>query len=400
MKNIIILLIDALRPKNLSLFGYSKETDKFFKKIAEEEILFKNHFSTSNATAPAITSILTGQYPTKHGIIHQLPYTKQEEIEKVEKTDFWLPNYLKEKGYETICIDWVGLWFRKGFDFYGEEDEENKPSGPSFLSAKETVNLAISRVRKSKKPFFLFTHFWDTHFPFPNTHYESKGDEKDRTKLLESIKDEKQKEYLRKRIAKTNLYTLQEMINKYDLAIKGIDEEIGRFIEFLKSNNWWEDTVFIVLGDHGDNLTTHKMYFSHSGLFDDSIHVPMAAHIPGIEKKELEGLTQHVDIVPTLLEYLGFEKKENLDGKSLIPLIKEGVQIREKILAFDGLCNDVVAVRTKNRKLISTKDSFCNLCKGSHHEKFEEYDLEKDPEELNNIYSGESDLKQELDTLE
>ena len=77
MKNIIILLIDALRPKNLSLFGYGKETDKTFNKIAEESILFRKHFSTSNATAPALTSILTGLYQTNHGIMHQLPYTKE-----------------------------------------------------------------------------------------------------------------------------------------------------------------------------------------------------------------------------------------------------------------------------------------------------------------------------------
>lgn len=209
MKNIIILLIDALRPKNLSLFGYNKETDKTLKEIAKDNILFKQHFSTSNATAPALTSILTGQYQYNHGIIHQLPYTKQEEIDKVEKVTFWFPNYLKSKGYETICVDWVGFWLKKGFDFYDEKDEDQNELTERqslFISAKDTIDLAISRIKKSKKPFFLFTHFWDTHFPFPNTKYESNGNKEDREKMLANIKNESQREYLKKNPKFKSLY--------------------------------------------------------------------------------------------------------------------------------------------------------------------------------------------------
>jgi arylsulfatase A-like enzyme len=400
MKNIIILLIDALRPKNLSLFGYNKETDKNIKEIAKNNLLFRQHFSTSNATAPALTSILTAQYPINHGIIHQLPYTKQEEMDKVEKVTFWFPNYLKNKGYETICIDWVGFWLKKDFDFYGEKDEnqnELTEKQSLFISAKDTIDLAISRIKKSKKPFFLFTHFWDTHFPFPNTAYESNGTKEDKDKMLASIQNESQKEYLRKRIQNTNLYTIQDMVDKYDLAIKDIDYEIGRLYNFLKEQNLWEDTIFFVLGDHGDNLTSHDIYFSHAGLYDDSIHVPMIIHLPGLGKQEINKFSQHVDIIPTILDYLKFDINTNFDGTSLLPLIKNNITVREKIFAFDGLCNDIKAVRTKNRKLIIAKDNFCNLCKASHHEPIEEYDLENDPEETKNIYSKKSELMKFLD---
>ena len=399
MKNIIILLIDALRIKNLSLFGYNKETDKFLKNLSKDNILFKQHFSTSNATAPAITSILTGKYPQNHGIIHQLPYTKKEEIEKVERASFWLPSFLKEKGYETICIDWVGQWFKKGFDFYGEEDEEHKFSATYFISAKETIDLAISRIKKTQKPFFLLTHFWDTHFPFPNTNYVSIHNENDKIKTLDGIKNESEREYLKKRIDNIPLYTIQDMIDKYDLSIKQIDNEIQRLCYFLKQNNLFENTIIFVLGDHGDSLTEHDIYFNHSGLYDDSIHVPMLVYIHGFEKKEINELTQHTDILPTILDYLNFETNEKYDGSSLIPLIKNNIPIRDKIFAFDGLANDIRAVRTKNRKLIIAKDSFCNLCKSFHHKEFEEYNLDEDKNETNNIYSGASSLADFFDSV-
>lgn len=396
MKNIIIILIDAFRTKNLSLFGYNKETDKNLTKIAKENILFREHFSASNATAPAITSIFTGKYPNNHGIIHQLPYTKQEEIEKVKKVKFWLPDYLKNNGYETIAIDWIGFWFTKGFDCY---EEGERKSSTLFSSANEITELAISKIKQAKRPFFLFMHFWDTHFPFPTTKYAIKGNEEDMKNTLESIKNKSQRDYLKKRIAGTGLYTIQDMKNKYDLSIKNIDKEIGRIHDFLKDQDLWEETIFIVLGDHGENLTEHGIYFSSSGLYDDSIHVPLIMHLPGFKAKEVTELVQNIDLSPTILDYLGLEIEHEFDGKSLLPLVKNDQPVRDKIFSFDGLCADIIAVRTKNRKLIIAKDNFCNLCKASHHEKIEEYDLDKDPQEATNIYSGKNELMKLFECL-
>lgn len=395
-KNIIIILVDAFRIKNLSLYGYEKETDKNIKKIAKENLWFSNYFSASNSTAPALTSIFTGQYPPNHGIMHQLPYTKQEEIDKVQDVKFWFPEYLKNKGYETICIDWIGLWFKKGFDYYGEgEDFDLKKASAPFRPAKEMTDLAISKLQKNQetnRPFFLFMHMWDTHFPFPNTKYESQHTEEDFQKTLESIKEGSQREYLKKRIEGKKLYTIQDMINKYDSSIQNIDNEIGRIYDFLNQENLWEDTIFIVIGDHGTNLTEHEIYFSSSGLYEDCIHVPSIMHFPGLESKKITEFAQDVDILPSILDYIGLETENEFDGKSFLSLIKDNQPIRDKIFSFDGLCEDIKTVRTKNKKLIIAKDNFCNLCKAGHHEKVEEYDLEKDPQETRNIYSGKSEL--------
>src|SRR3989338_5363215 len=122
--NIVIVVIDAFRPKNLSLFGYAKETDKNLKEIAREGIVFKNFFSSSNATAPSLMSIFTGRFPNHHGIIHQFPYTTDAEIEKMyQERKFWLPSFLQSKGYETIAVDWLGTFFKDGFDYYKEREE-------------------------------------------------------------------------------------------------------------------------------------------------------------------------------------------------------------------------------------------------------------------------------------
>lgn len=388
MKNVIIIVIDAFRPKNLSLFGYGKETDKNLKKIAQEGIIFKNFFSSSNSTAPSLMSIFTGRFPNNHGIIHQFPYIADEEIEKMyRERKFWLPSYLKSKGYQTIAIDWIDMFFKHGFDYYKErEDWQGKAKvSAKFSPAEDTMNLAISKIEQTKEPFFLFIHFWDTHFPFLTTEYK-KSQKKNIDEILEEIEDKFQKEYFKKRIAiaDVGLYSVKDMIEKYDAAIEEIDKQIGKLHQHLKKQDLWEHTIFIILGDHGTNLTEHGIYFSSSSLFDETIHVPFIAHFPGFEQKEIEGFAQNTDIAPTILELLGRQKDEKnlkFDGKSMVNLIKNNKEIRDKVFFFDGLCEDVKGVRTKDKKLIIAKNPKCHLCKSSHHQEQEEYDLQKDPQE-------------------
>ena len=311
---------------------------------------------------------------------------------------FWLPSFLREKGYQTLAIDWIGMFFEDGFDYYKEREDwqgEPKVSTP-FSPAKDTTDLAISKMKEKKEPFFLFLHLWDTHFPFLTTEY--KGEKKeDINEVLEEIKNEAQKEFFRKRVqVKGNeLYSIKDMMAKYDAAITEVDNQIGRICQYLKSENRWDDTIFLVLGDHGANLTEHGIYFSSSSLFDDTIHTPFFTNFPGFGKKEVEGFVQNIDIAPTILELIGEKAKEEwrFDGKSIINLLKSGQKIRDEVFFFDGLSEDVRGVRTKDRKIIFAKNPKCHLCKASHHKEWEEYDLEKDPQERKNIFSGEPSLK-------
>lgn len=421
--NIVLVIIDAFRPKHLSLFGYKKETDKNLKKLAKESVLFKQAISTSNSTVPSLNSIFTGLYPPNHGVIHQFPYTTEKEIDKFEGINLWMPSFLKNLGYETIAIDWLGMWYKKGFDYY-EEKEDKKTliqkiisssktkqillklpnwayklgktifksrSSTAFTPSRETTKLVISKIKEAKKPFFLFAHFWDTHFPFPTTKY-SGSKNKDIDKILGSVQSDSQKEYIKKRITDIKLESSEDIVNKYDLTIKNIDKGIGKIIKFLKKKKIWENTIFMVMGDHGDSLTEHKIYFSHSGLFEETIHVPLIIHLPEIPQKETSKLIQNVDIFPTIAEILGEKINENIDGVSAIPLVKYDIPVRDKTFSWDGLSQDIKCVRTKKRKLIIAEDEACNLCKYHHHERIEEYDLEKDPEESKNIFNGKSEL--------
>lgn len=388
--NIILIVIDAFRPKNLSLFGYQKETDKNLKEIAREGIIFRNFFSSSNATAPSLMSIFTGRLPSNHGIVHQFPFTSDEEIKKMyRERNFWLPSFLKNKGYQTIAIDWIGMFFKEGFDYYKEREDwqgENKVS-TEFSPAQDTMDLAISQVEKAKQPFFLFAHFWDTHFPFLTTDFKT-ADKVDPDKIGQDIQNEIQREYFKKRVqvSGNEVYTVQGQIDKYDAAISGVDRQIGKLRQHLKGRGLWNETIFMVLGDHGTSLTEHDNYFNSASLFDENIRAPLIASFPRISQKNIESFVQNTDLAPTILELIGENQNEwNFDGKSFLSLVKTGKEMRDEALFFDGLGADIKGSRTKKRKIIEAPDPQCYLCKTSHHETKEEYDLIDDPQELKNI---------------
>ena len=418
MPNIIIIVVDALRTRNLSLYGYKRETDKNMKKIASESVFFSNNFSTSNTSYPSLTSIFSGLYQTNHGIMHQYPYMEKEELEKLKKIKFWLPTYLQSKGYNTLSITPQVMWFKKGFDYIGEEPKtryekfkENKiikkillklpnflysfakkimkqESGSGFAPPDEAMNFAISKIKnisKKPEPFFAFMHFEYTHFPYPTIKVPKVRGTTTLNDILRKVKTKSQQEYIKKRFYDIKLKYLEEIKAKYDSAVIEIDIQIGRLYNFLKQEKLFDNSIFIILADHGECLDEHGIYLGRGGVYDEMIHVPLIMRFPEIKGEKIDELTQSIDIAPTILDFLG-EKEQKIDGKSLLELIKRGKPVRSEIFAYDGICKDRQAIRTKTKKkIITAEDGKCYICGAKHGRGIEEYDLKKDPLELKNI---------------
>lgn len=420
--NIVILLIDALRAKNMSLHGYPHEFDRNIKRIASESLMFTNHFSCANATYPSLTSLFTGKYPVNHGVVHNMPHTSQDQLEKLKKNKFWLPMFLQKQGYETFLFSLTGGWFRKGFDYIQEEKKKDtyrkindkklvkkilkiipdpvyvslkkmigRDPKTDFPKPKETVDLAISKVKEAKQPFFMFLHFEDVHYPWATTPTPKAEGGKSKKELLQEIKDNSQKKYVQRRMFNTSTNSSAEVEGKYNKALETVDVEAGRFYDFLKEKKILDKTIFIVMSDHGFSIAEHGIYLNHTGLYDETIHVPLLMKLPGTKPKQIDELVQNVDLVPTILDLIG-KKNSEPDGNSLLPLIKKGTPIRNKAFSFDGSCANRWSIRTKNRKLIFTADPSCFSCKSKHGEEIEEYDLNKDPQELDNIHKGKHKL--------
>lgn len=421
-KNVVLIGIDALRADHLGCYGYGKATSPNIDNLQKKGITFENAFSCFNSTDPSFTTILSGKYPVSHGIRNHGEKVTNSMLQNFYKQKIrFLSEILRDNGYKTFGIDWLGRWHKKGFEYYlGDAVQKKKlkilskivnqlpdsfserikkihntfsNTSASIPTATKLTDKALELVNNCNKPFFLFIHYWDTHIPYnaPERIYEEFKPEKGGKKLGElfvNIGNEKWKNYLLKAVGKAT--TAEEVNAMYDSAIKYVDQEIGRLVKYFKKQDIYEDTVIVITSDHGESLIEHGIFFDHHGLYDESIRVPLIFNNLPSGEKRIRDFVQHADIVPTLLDILKIPFKESeFDGVTLVPLITGEVNsLRSFIVAEESYTEKKIAIRTNKWKYIysSSKDDATCRCCGVIHGGIEElYHLESDPKEMRNI---------------
>jgi len=438
--NIILIVIDALRARNLGCYGGDRGSSPNIDKIADKGVLFEDVYCSWNTTDQSLTAILSGRYPRTHGIVHHGDKIKPEDLNAFETLNVrLLSQILQENGYETLAVDWMARWFKRGFDYYGYNPERNllsklnyyiftlpyvhskyiaahlgvlriyskkrgltiaslwkgfKDVFRTFLFTFElarvqdacfVTGLAEELIKKSRKEkFFLFLHYWDTHTPYscPKNFSEKK---------------------------KRHMTSKEVLLSKYNGAVRYVDQQIGRLFDVLREERLLEDTLIIITSDHGESLIEHDIFFDHHGLYDVTTHVPLILYYPKAfsEPKRVKGLVQHIDLAPTLYDLLNIKYKDyELDGASLMPLIRgEKTEIRHYAFNEESYVQRKIGFRTKKFKYIFSLDGIgmCNYCHQVHGGKEELYNLEVDPEEMVNIAVESkiiaAEMKKELDDL-
>lgn len=413
MSNIVFIVVDALRTRNLGCYGYSKSISPNIDELAKKGLVFENAFACSNVTDASLTTIFSGMYPTSHGILSHGGRFLGRQIGKVETRKLdesgirLLPQILRAKGYTTLAVDWLGRWHTRGYNYYsGMLHEANPISFPlkkvdsfirlmsrryAYLKQSTIIDDAHLVTAKAKllikrnlhKRFFLFVHYWGTHTPYasPTSFYKKVVPEKGRGEILGFLS--------RIRVGWSRKIRFNEKITRYLASIAYVDQQIGMLIEALENYGILDQTLIVLTSDHGESLTEHEIYFDHHGLYDVTIHVPLIIKHPAFPKhKKISGFVQHFDLVPTILDIFDF-RTEKLDGKSILPLIyQEKSQLHSAVYAEEALRQRKRAIRTKDYKYIqalSKKEAICRACKRIHGGVEELYDLNDDPEETKNI---------------
>lgn len=383
MTNVLLIIVDTLRADHLGCYGYQRATSPNIDKMAKEGVLFSNAFSQNNATRASITSILTGMYPISHGVIRN-PSSEDREGWLDERVPI-LAEMLKARDYSTLAVDSKELWFKRGFDSYSLI--------PGDLHADAAVPEAINLLKgNSQRPFFLFLHTIDPHTPglappspydemFYHDNLYSRDYDRELFNILQSV-----------------VYTPEELnqgIARYDGAVAFADCYLGKLFKTLEELGVADDTLIVFTGDHGESLGEHNIFFDHHGLYDPTIHVPLILKCPGRLPggKSIDGLVQHVDVVPTILELLGIPKTAGMDGTSLMPLIMgKKKEIYSEIYVEEASYQRKRAIRTKKWKFIKA------IKPGIHWTPLKElYDLEDDPGEEVNLFKEAKDVAQEIE---
>jgi len=364
-KNILFIIVDDLRPE-LGCYGVSQIQTPNIDKLAEEGQLFERAYCQMAVCAASRASMFTGAYPTKNRFLNSQSWIDQEMPESIN-----MFKHFKNNGYYTASFgkvihhsedqrnSWSKLYIRPprgSYNWRGYADKNNIKTaieninyslGPAYERANvsdtayydgimtQAVLAELKRVSTRNDPFCIAVGYIKPHLPFnapekywslydstqfdlPPTYYPNESIPKEalhnwgELRTYTNIPTEGR---LSDELAKT-------LIHGYYACTSYIDTQIGYIINELKRLDLYENTIIILLGDHGWNLGDHGLW-SKGCLFESSLHTPLIMKIPRYENGiRIKPIIPLVDIYPTLCELLSLPVPHLVEGNSFLDKIK------------------------------------------------------------------------------
>ena len=368
MTNVLIYVIDALRADHLSSYGYSRPTSPNLDALAAEPtaVRFTHAFSPSTWTKPVAASLLSGCYPPAHGV-----RTRNDLfISGVPR----LPELLQSAGYRTAAVSTIGnvssaLGYGIGFDRFVDLYKE-----PSLVDRREVGNTGawklyfeqditvvlplaedvrrqagglrdgcVKKRRAALVPVFMGARPHDPYFPpdgydrWRDPSYDGKIDGS--SESIRRVRGEAD---------------VQRLIDLYDGEIAYTDAQFGLLVDELKAMGLYDDTLIVVVGDHGEAFGDHGDFVHGHLAYDEIMHVPMIMKFPSNRRgrslftghtrangREAGALAQLTDVAPTVLDALGLSSfTQGMQGLSLLPALFDNISPRSA-----GLCRNPVIGR-------------------------------------------------------
>jgi len=335
--NVILLLVDTLRADHLSCYGWSRPTSPAIDAFAGDSLLFEHARSQAACTFPSANAILTSRY----GALFMF---QPNHFMGIPAGTPALPEILQNNGYATAAFSASPIvrttpsrenpdgGFGRGFEVFDETC--------LFRDAECLNTRAVGWVKGTDRPFFLYMHFMETHDPYspPRSHARRFAGELDGPSYIlrgdpNPIADMVYDNGPKVAVTEQDIGHLRDL---YDEEIAYFDEQFSRLMEELALLGALDNSLVILASDHGEEFMEHGDHIKHCRvLYDTSTRVPLIIRIPGIPGRRIDTAVGNVDIMPTVLDYLGITHSEiPINGRSLRPLI-EGTDRGSRVVFSD-----------------------------------------------------------------
>ncbi len=330
----------------LGCYGVDVETPAV-DRLAADGALFENHFVTAPQCTPSRGSLMTGRYPHVNGLMG-LAHTHWE----LDEGERIVTHYLSDAGYEThlfglqhISQDTDTL----GYDHIHSEGNLYPGVSPSVHQANRARNVSsvvASFLERGgfEDPFFASVGFFECHrveektgrFGFDADHYDA--DDPDNVRPLPYLPD--------RRGVRRDLAEMRGMVT-------AIDDGVETIRAALEDAGLADETLVIFTTEHGLAFPRAK-----GSCYDAGLEAALVVSYPGVIDggDRYEELLSNVDVLPTLLELIGLEVPDDLDGQSFLPLATDGeYEPHERLFAemtWHDEYNPVRAIRTERYKYV------------------------------------------------
>jgi arylsulfatase A-like enzyme len=444
--NVLILVFDAMSATNLSLYGYPRKTTPNLERFAQHATVFNRHYSTGNFTTPGTASLLTGLYPWTHRAINMSGLIARQRAhqnlfrafgEKYHRLAFsqnLLANYLFDQFRHDLdeilspasfsLLDsavsiglgagWMDadraigdLLFKEGYGpaslvfglaerlrHYHAVASRNTPDYPNelprtitpvFFQLRDVFDGLIATAEGLGRPSLAYMHIWSPHDPYvPSREFRGAFNDgwapkpKPSHRLVDPHRHH-------------SIKTLNERRQSYDEYIADVDAEFGRLLDVLGAKGVLDSSHVIVTSDHGEMFERGMTGHETPMLYDPAVCVPLIISTPGqASRRDVRVPTSSVDVLPTLLHLAGAGVPDWCEGQ-ILPGLGGSEDSDRGIFMMEA--------KTEHPFRPFVKASFA-MCRGRYklidymgypqyrvQHRLEMYDLESDPEELNDLYS-------------
>jgi arylsulfatase A-like enzyme len=381
--NVLVIGIDTLRRDRLGCYGYPRPTSPSIDGLARDGVVFEQAISQAPWTMPAFASIFTGLTPTRHGAgWGGMP--KPRPLDAVPVT---LAEVLRAAGYRTVSFvtnGWVSgtVGLGRGFEHAGLHIGQD--------GATKQASAWIAEHARER--FFMFVHLLDPHAPY----IKSDAD----LAALDLQATEVQVAAVNALLSGSRPLTDRSpeetalVHGLYDMSVHRADRRVGTLLDVLEANGLRDDTIVVIVSDHGEELFDHGKHGHGHTLYDELLRVPFVMRFPeGAWSQRVAPQVRTMDLMPTLLDALHIPEPPDLDGVSLMPLLRGDARAMVPAVApaeFIAHGPEVKALRRPDAKLLLVPATGRLLS----------YDLVADPQErarLEGPQGGAATLQPELE---
>ena len=278
LPDVVLVTIDTLRADHVGCYGDKQASTPTLDSLCAAGVRFTQAYSAATITNTSHASIMTGLYPSRHGVTDfGIPLAKQRT----------LAQELKQAGYSTaafigsVILDnrTLALGLGNGFDHYDDFPAGNT-GGPRWERVERRAGEVVRRAnlwldQHPRGPRFLWVHLYDPHDPYeppPPFAARFKG-------------------------------------RLYDGEIAYADQALGQLLAKLRRQGRYDPSLILVMSDHGEGLGEHGEQTHGIFLYDSTTHVPLIVKLPGGARKgaTVENTVSLVDVFPTVMDLLGLK---------------------------------------------------------------------------------------------
>ncbi|MEO7795259.1 MAG: sulfatase [Thermoanaerobaculia bacterium] len=374
-KGILILLVDCLRADHLAAGGSTLGATPNLDRLARQAVVFDRASAVASWTRPSVPSIWTGLYPSEHGLTDLLKNGKGVRGGVLAEEAVTVAEAMQAAGYRTAMI---GNQFQlsprfgmaQGFDLYQN----------NVKSAEEmSENLLGWLDEAPDRPFFAYLHYLEIHWPYwqkASTHGRYGSDAI--VSRLDGNLDEVRAGVDSGAIVLDDA-DRQEIAARYAESLAALDEEIGRLLDDLEKRGVLEETLVVVLADHGEELGERGGIEHGHTLKEELLHVPYIWRLPrswrGPGLRHERALVETRTLAPTLMTLVGQPVPASVSAPSLLPWLVGAPPAQAPYAILAAESNGLFEVRNERFKLVAQPAK----------QSFELFDLESDPGERRDI---------------